>query len=113
MSDVNENRPLGASRRAASGRCLRTYPEASMAARVIRGRKDAGMLAYLSSCSCRLPDHRRFTVTFLSCMHTMLRANAQPGNGISSGGHQVPYRIDVSYFAVGPPANCMPHSPGV
>jgi hypothetical protein len=42
------------------------------------------MLAYLSSCSCRLPDHR-FTVTFLSCLLMMVRANAQPGNGISRG----------------------------
>jgi hypothetical protein len=84
MSDVNENRPLDASRRAASGRCLRTYPEASLATRVIPGIKDAGMLAYLAYCSCRLPDHR-FTVPFLSCLLIMVRVNAQLGNGISRG----------------------------
>ena len=84
MCDVNENRPLGASLRAAPGRCLRTYPEASLATRVIPSGKDAGMLAYLSSCSCRLPDHR-FTVMFLSCLLMMVRAIAQPGNGISRG----------------------------
>ena len=56
--DVNENRPPGASLRAASGQCLGTYPEASLAARVIRGCGDAGMPTFLSPCSRRLPDQR-------------------------------------------------------
>jgi hypothetical protein len=48
------------------------------------GRKDPGMQAYLSSCSCRLPDHR-FTATFLSGLLMMVRVNARPGNAISRG----------------------------
>jgi hypothetical protein len=57
MSDVNENRPPGVSLRAASSQRLQTYPEASRGIRVVRGSKDAGMLAYPSPCSRRLPDH--------------------------------------------------------
>jgi hypothetical protein len=46
---VRKKRPPGVSLRAASGRCLHLYPEASPASRVRHGCKNAGMTRCLSS----------------------------------------------------------------
>src|SRR5215469_9512416 len=53
--------------RAASGRCLHLYPEATSAIRAVPSSKDAGMPTSLSSRLRWWPDHG-FTVRFLSSL---------------------------------------------
>lgn len=49
MYDANETARRACPLRAASGRCLHLYPEATSAIRAVPSGKDAGMLAYRSS----------------------------------------------------------------
>src|SRR5579864_2616707 len=67
--------------RAASGRCLHLYPEATSAIRALPSSKDAGMRTYLSSRLHCWPDDG-FTVGFLSPSQFMVRADLRIGNGI-------------------------------
>ena len=93
MCDANENRPRGGSLRAASGRLLHLYPEATPATRAVRGCKHEGMVIYLSSRSCRLPD-QSFTVRFLSSLQFRVRAPTLIGNGIIA--RLLPGRLESS-----------------
>jgi hypothetical protein len=81
MSGANENRPPGVSLRAASGRCLHLYPEATPAARAVLSGKHESMPTCLSPRWLRVPGHR-FTVRFLSSLLFRVRSHAESGNGI-------------------------------